>query len=526
MLLGSDVSIEEYQVFAHLRRLGFVVLRHENQSVITPYEKQINLDKYMNKKSHKDRTSKLKKNKHLEQGVQSNGKKSSSNSSAKVTKHSLLSDEASVITTEGTSKNEVDYIANSIKDVHVPDTPSSESCSKGGLMDVEKSSSGSDHITTEIEQNTDTSTASSHKPEVGTRFRKSNQKKRPGSPDTGSILESTKRNCLDNAFVTSNNSEFNIDNLADAHLASVLNQDCVTTPAHRFYINSWDSCFINQIKSQLSASESMNDTTCPTVVSNNNSSTIKTGSISNSETKYENSSVQELPLPNIANTEMVVLKSPSPHLLPENVTIEGKTELLNYDVEKYHIMNPVKEMSKQVQREEERQKRIQSLQFSFPEYMQKKSPLAAANWKEYKQKVAERMAAVSEMTPVDHLWTDKVTPLLKPGQGWSHQSILDQLSIIKSADNETLLPESDCVVDVKIAYDVHLPDGQFKKSMPGVPNHYVCVSKSSSDLPGLAEIHQVLSRFKNNVPLHWAVVDSGEIAFYVFNSTRPSKAFL
>ncbi|GFR84353.1 tRNA-splicing endonuclease subunit Sen54 [Elysia marginata] len=57
--MGPDLSLEEYQVFAHLRRLGYVVLRQEAELDITPYEKQINLDKYMTKQSRKERKEKL-----------------------------------------------------------------------------------------------------------------------------------------------------------------------------------------------------------------------------------------------------------------------------------------------------------------------------------------------------------------------------------------------------------------------------------------------------------------------------------
>lgn len=47
-------------------------------------------------------------------------------------------------------------------------------------------------------------------------------------------------------------------------------------------------------------------------------------------------------------------------------------------------------------------------------------------------------------------------------------------------------------------------------------------SRSSFDLPGLAEILQVQTHFKDKVPLHWAMVDSGEIAFYVFDGASAS----
>ncbi|KAK3090756.1 hypothetical protein FSP39_014356 [Pinctada imbricata] len=51
--LNTDMSDDEYQVYAHLRRLGYVVIRHQGKLPFTRYERQIGLDKHIKVKSRK-----------------------------------------------------------------------------------------------------------------------------------------------------------------------------------------------------------------------------------------------------------------------------------------------------------------------------------------------------------------------------------------------------------------------------------------------------------------------------------------
>ncbi|BFZ02931.1 hypothetical protein BsWGS_05970 [Bradybaena similaris] len=506
MFLGSDVSIEEYQVFAHLRRLGFVVLRHE-EPVITEYEKQINLDKYINKKTRKERVTKAgKRGKNAGQSTQPNTV-TSDQISAEVSKPAIEDSSVVNAVTLPDSKQEDNSISHGSQTLHAPENVSSENCIKPSQVEGNEASSESNCLDTDINKSTEQSSSSSQEPNSDN-ISASQQRKRPRSPGTDSSHEDAKRSCLD-ATGALDNPEVQIGNATDADI--LLNQDNDVRLFRGVYDNSWESCFINKAETLTPESHV------------SNISVNKSDIDSQNESSGNKASVKLLPLPNIANTDMVVLEPPGLNLLPENVSVGEKEELHNYDVERYHTMNPPRELTKQAQREEEDEQRLKGLKFSFPEWINKKPKLKAASWKEYKQKLAERVKDMSQTTPVDHLWKGKVTPLVHPGETWTYESILDKLSIIKSADNATLLTDSDCVVDVKVTFDVHLPDSRFKKSMPGVPNHRISVCKCSSDLPGLAELHQVWSRFKDEVPLHWAVVDSGEIAFYVFDGTHNSK---
>ncbi|XP_004860727.1 tRNA-splicing endonuclease subunit Sen54 isoform X1 [Heterocephalus glaber] len=46
LLTGDTVTFLQYQVFSHLKRLGYVVRRFQPSSVLSPYERQLNLDGY------------------------------------------------------------------------------------------------------------------------------------------------------------------------------------------------------------------------------------------------------------------------------------------------------------------------------------------------------------------------------------------------------------------------------------------------------------------------------------------------
>ncbi|CAG5117096.1 unnamed protein product [Candidula unifasciata] len=500
MFLGSDVSIDEYQVFSHLRRLGFVVLRHENEPVITPYEKQINLDKYINKKTRKERV--VKAGKRGKKGEQQN-----ENENAAEIPKLVTEDPTKTVVTISDSKDKVNSVSHSDLIVDTSENISPESCLKPSYMETGETSTENSCLLTDGKKSTEQSNNSSQdlssENNSGT-----NQKKRPFSPDKDSSLDA-KRSCTDATCVNSN-SEVNTESAADAE--ALLDPESTDRLCRGVFDNSWESCFINKTSTPASA-----ESHCISIKRSDKDSQDKSNG--------SDASVKLLPLPNIANTDMVVLEPPGVQLLPEDVCVENE-ELQQYDVERYHTMNPPREVSKQVQRDEEEEKRLQGLEFSFPEWINKKPKLPVANWKEYKEKLAERMKELSQTSPVDHLWKGKVTPLVHPGENWTYQSILDKLNIIQSADNAGLLTDSDCMVDVKVTFDVHLPDSRFKKSMPGVPNHRVSVCKCSSDLPGLAEHHQAWSRFKDEVPLHWAVVDSGEIAFYVFDGSHSCKPFV
>ncbi|XP_059167131.1 uncharacterized protein LOC131949319 [Physella acuta] len=484
--LGSDVTVDEYQVFSYLRRLGYVVLRHEEQPFITPYMKKINLDKYVDKKQLNQKKRKL-KNKEKQQNGKGDEK---SDKRIKISDSALVSDSGVI--------------------------PVDKS------LDEEEKSNG---------RNVEHSVGVSERVEA--------------DKSTGRLSgdEECNKNGNENPSTTPSGGETSPSSSANTSAAPLINTSS-TEASHShsqfrgFYTNPWTEFFLLSSKksqqelSQVSGhvnGEDSSDVSSGTIDKKDNSDIasdslgrkdISDGpSCSKDEKDISDGIAQEdtgLNLPNIANKDSILLSIPHPKLLPADVSL-GE-DALSFDVGRYRHLYPPRQITRAETREEEMQTRVQGLKFSFPEHMANKTHIQATNWKDYKAKLANKDHKNSN--PVAHYWEGEITPLVHPSDAWSSQSILDHLRIIESADNTSLIPDSDCMIDIKISYDVHLPDSRFKKSMPGIPNHRVCVTKCSSQLPGLAEIQQVWARLKDEVPLHWAVVDSGEIAFYVFDNSH------
>ncbi|CAL1528994.1 unnamed protein product [Lymnaea stagnalis] len=515
--LGPDVSLEEYQVFSHLRRLGFVVLRHESHPVITPYERQINLDKYIKKSQRKER-----KGKALQKGrkiIQLNGN-SQGNSKEPAISSEIINDaifaQDNLIPAASESNGNV---SNSLK-----------------KMDTEYNESNGVEESVSFQHPADSVERVNVQPEnvsVNT-FQKA-EKRCTSTVDNKTEISPAKIPRIDNESISlEGNPENAVVSTCGGEFSKGSSENCnsfQSSTNSRFYHDLWADCLQVAAKIHSSSHSELEDTHALEVTAENTQQKQLT---SNLETHRDNKASDSsnkvveptVPLPNIANRNAVWLVAPDSRLLPSSVELnEEEEESLMFDVEQYRLKYPLKPKNRQMEKEEEREARIASLNFSFAEWTQRRPLVTATNWKDYKQKLAERLREINATTPVDHYWEGDVTPLVRPSDADSYECILKKLSIIQTAEDESLVPEADCVVSVKISYDVHLPDSKFKKSMPGVPNHRVCVTKCNSQPPGLAEIQELWSRFKDDVPIHWAVVDSGEIAFYIFDNSYKSESW-
>lgn len=290
--------------------------------VITAYEKQINLDKYINKKTRKERATKAgKKGKSVAQSTQPNTV-TSDQISAEVSKPAIEdSSIVNAVVTLPDSKKEDNSISHSSQTLHATENVSSENCLKPSQVEGNEASSESNCLDADIKKSTEQSSSSSQP--SGDKSSASQQRKRPRSPGIDSSHEDAKRSCLD-ATCALDNSEVHIGNATDADI--LLNQDNGERLFRGVYDNSWESCFIS--KTETLTPESL--------VSN--ISVNKSDNDSQDESSGNKASVKLLPLPNIANTDMVVLEPPDPHLLPENVSVSEEEELQNYDVERYYTM--------------------------------------------------------------------------------------------------------------------------------------------------------------------------------------------
>ncbi|CAH1795087.1 unnamed protein product [Owenia fusiformis] len=233
------------------------------------------------------------------------------------------------------------------------------------------------------------------------------------------------------------------------------------------------------------------------------------------------------PFPNIAGKgNCIEITNCSPEFLPPDLEFNTESTILN--LEKLTIW-PKKLTAKQLQLEERkksrqaRQRDLEAsntvLQFSFPQMagVVRKSTNCRC-WSEYKlePKKCKKETDLEELkgSPGGPLWKGDVVPLVRPSNARSTASILGRLKVVENIHFSNM----NCsVTDApKISFDVYLPSLQYKKSNPGLPNHRIVVTRVEDPPPDLA-ILSSLHQTKDGVPLHWAVIDSGDVSFFSFN---------
>ncbi|XP_041473101.1 uncharacterized protein LOC121422255 [Lytechinus variegatus] len=143
------------------------------------------------------------------------------------------------------------------------------------------------------------------------------------------------------------------------------------------------------------------------------------------------------------------------------------------------------------------------------------------NWKEYKEKKHQEEQNLTELvnSPVGHLWSGTVKPLVKPCDAKSTGHLLNKLQVIQAANltcEHSGQRFSPPIVDSKIVFDVFLPDKKYKKTNPGQPNFCVVVCSEEDPVPELAAQLDLLMKAAP-VPLIWGVVDNADINFYTLN---------
>ncbi|XP_073444098.1 tRNA-splicing endonuclease subunit Sen54 [Dendrobates tinctorius] len=143
------------------------------------------------------------------------------------------------------------------------------------------------------------------------------------------------------------------------------------------------------------------------------------------------------------------------------------------------------------------------------------------NWSEYKKLLQERECQSHRERPA-HLWSSTVTPLLTPGQVKSTASVLEQVMIISQS---TLLEDGKRLQDKQnvpqIHFNLYQADGnsEYRKSKPGKPYAYLCVRSFDEQIPSLRTIKSLAYK-SGDIPVVFALVDYGEIAFYTFKDLQ------
>ncbi|XP_060063341.1 tRNA-splicing endonuclease subunit Sen54-like [Ylistrum balloti] len=221
-----------------------------------------------------------------------------------------------------------------------------------------------------------------------------------------------------------------------------------------------------------------------------------------------------LGFPNIGGVEVLELQIPRLDLLPHGVDLSKASTIFNVQT---YLSQQRKHLKKH--HRQQQQECIENLEFSYSEMIHKQTKIMASNWGEFKKKMAIRDMEDKRVSPAQHLWEGEITPLVRPSDATSTGSILNRLQIIESV-NLTKGPRSQIDTPSTLPggtiFDVYLPDAKFRKSRPGLPNYRVCVSKIHEKPPNLQEILSTQRSFPDGVPVSWAVLDHGDIAFYQF----------
>uniref|UniRef100_A0ACB8EKB5 Uncharacterized protein n=1 Tax=Sphaerodactylus townsendi TaxID=933632 RepID=A0ACB8EKB5_9SAUR len=144
-----------------------------------------------------------------------------------------------------------------------------------------------------------------------------------------------------------------------------------------------------------------------------------------------------------------------------------------------------------------------------------------STWQEYKALLKERRRQKKKRYPAN-LWQQAVTPLLEPDQGLPTADILQKISVLQPShilDGASQLQEDSR--GMNIDFDVYPADtaSSFKKNKPGKPFVRMCVRSFDEQIPTLRAVKQ-LAYQSGDVPVVFALVDNGDIAFYSFKEFR------
>lgn len=118
-----------------------------------------------------------------------------------------------------------------------------------------------------------------------------------------------------------------------------------------------------------------------------------------------------LDFPDIGTGKIISLVSPSTLLLPPGIKICTKD--LCFNAEKYRRNSIVNQKK---QNKFDKETNIENLDFSYAEMLISQNKIQANNWTEYKEKLMSPDCDNfnKHISPVEHLWKDDVTPLVRP----------------------------------------------------------------------------------------------------------------
>ncbi|XP_042304150.1 tRNA-splicing endonuclease subunit Sen54 isoform X2 [Sceloporus undulatus] len=216
--------------------------------------------------------------------------------------------------------------------------------------------------------------------------------------------------------------------------------------------------------------------------------------------------------PNVgADCPHTLLPQPDKRLLPENVTAR--------EVDVTGWRRRLNQKHERLTRKDREQLKWESRYKS--NVNEDKEVRHCSNWREYKALLEKRKLWKEKSCP-KHLWEQAVTPLVKPDQGLSTVDVLQQISLFQTShilDKASQLQNNSR--GLAIDFDVYQADvaSSFKKNDLGKPYVRMCVRRFDEEIPSLRVLKE-LAYQSGDVPVVFALVDNGDIAFYSFKEFK------
>ena len=117
--------------------------------------------------------------------------------------------------------------------------------------------------------------------------------------------------------------------------------------------------------------------------------------------------------------------------------------------------------------------------------------------------------------PLQTLWTNATTPLLRPLDAKTTTSVLNKLQLKTKASSTSSVELSSSPVTHRISFDVYHPNVQnFRKSAPRLPNFRVIIAQKEDRVPNVDDLQCALGTIKDQVPILFALPSESDIAFY------------
>ncbi|CAI9718444.1 Hypothetical predicted protein [Octopus vulgaris] len=479
VFLGKSLTRIQYQVYAHLRRIGYIVFRFENKSQFATYERTMNLNQYVKKKRK-----------------------------CNYEQYTSSSDEEDLEETKRLSE------INQAKKIRCAD---SNHKSEKNDADIK--------LTLKEDRTLDAKLPNSSASTNQNESASSNENSLRNS-ETGVCSEKTVwQTNLTHLINTLGNNDIEMK----CNKKDKLDVNC----GNGEVAQNIESLTIENKSNVIKMKECMDVNDLP-LVENYSQRNLYAGSVDDlndcdstgMNTSHRSWDFSEYNIPNIGGQLLV-------HFTPPNDDIV--TALLGEPLQsREHIFN-VQEYRETVMCRHKYFRttqhclfRNEPLKYSFQKPTGK-SKSDAKNWSEYKRIMEkETVQKQNTFSSLRFLWEDDVKPLLSPEDNLSTDAVLQKLQIIENAQlhsSRSKTSRSDNSADWNIIFDVYQPNSLFKKSNPGLPYFRVCVCRFDDKPPSLADFIQLTRSLSDQVPINWAFSDNGELAFYTFQGfTIPKEA--